>query len=95
EAHDVDSDYRIENKRDFDKNDTKIDEDSPFDIDPGEREEKSILANFIFSKSVINIQYHGLEQSSYFLNDVPSISIGFSSKSTSSHIETSLSITEL
>ena len=42
EAHDVDSDYRIENKRDFDKNDTKIDEDSPFDIDPGEREEKSM-----------------------------------------------------
>lgn len=42
EAKDVDSDYRIENKRDFDKDDTKIDEDSPFDIDPGDREEKSM-----------------------------------------------------
>ena len=42
EAHDVDSDYRVENKRDFDKDDAKIDEDSPFDIDPGEREEKSM-----------------------------------------------------
>ncbi|HBR79831.1 MAG TPA: hypothetical protein DEA46_05380 [Candidatus Moranbacteria bacterium] len=42
EAEDVDSDYRIENKRDFDENDTKIDEDSPFDIDPGEREEKGM-----------------------------------------------------
>lgn len=42
EAKDVDSDYRIEDKRDFDENDTKIDEDNPFDIDPGEREEKSM-----------------------------------------------------
>ncbi|KKP67779.1 MAG: Cell surface protein [Candidatus Moranbacteria bacterium GW2011_GWE1_35_17] len=42
EAEDVDSDYRIENKRDFDENDTKIDEDSSFDIDPGEREEKGM-----------------------------------------------------
>lgn len=42
EAEDVDSDYRVENKRDFDKDDAKIDEDSPFDIDPGEREEKSM-----------------------------------------------------
>lgn len=43
EAKDVDSDYRIEDKRDFDENDTKIDEDNPFDIDPGEREEKSMI----------------------------------------------------
>lgn len=42
EAEDVDSDYRVENKRDFDKDDAKIDEDSPFDIDPGEREKKGM-----------------------------------------------------
>ena len=42
EAEDIDSDYRVENKRDFDKDDAKIDEDNPFDIDPGEREEKSM-----------------------------------------------------
>ena len=42
EAQDVDSDYRVENKRDFDKDDAKIDEDSPFDIDPGDREEKGM-----------------------------------------------------
>ncbi|MEA3272958.1 MAG: PKD domain-containing protein [Patescibacteria group bacterium] len=37
EAEDVDSDYRIEDERDFDDQDTKIDEDNPFDIDPGEK----------------------------------------------------------
>ncbi|KKP67283.1 MAG: cell surface protein [Candidatus Moranbacteria bacterium GW2011_GWE1_35_17] len=42
EAKNVDADYRIENKRDFDENDTKIDEDSSFDIDPGEREDKTM-----------------------------------------------------
>ena len=42
EAEDIDSDYRVENKRDFDKDDAKIDEDSPFDIDPGDREEKGM-----------------------------------------------------
>lgn len=44
EAKDVDCDYRIEDNRDFDKHDTKIDEDNPFDIDPGEKVTKSMSA---------------------------------------------------
>lgn len=42
EALDVDSDYRIENNRDFDKNDIKVDEDNPFDIDPYDKETKNM-----------------------------------------------------
>lgn len=44
-ARDVDSDYRIDGDRNrFDKNDTKVDEDSPFDIDPGEKVTKRMNA---------------------------------------------------
>lgn len=36
EAKNVDSDYRVEDKKDFDSQDTKIDEDKSFNIKPGE-----------------------------------------------------------
>ena len=44
EAKDIDSDYRIENNKDFDDDDTKVDQDSAFDLDSGECTEKNMTS---------------------------------------------------
>ena len=44
EAKDIDSDYRIEDNKDFDDDDTKVDQDSAFDLDSGECTEKNMTS---------------------------------------------------